>query len=200
MSKHTLNGILEHLRQELILAEVKAMEISSRFEVLRRETESMKVDALQNYLEEKKISATRDRGVASLFKDRKRVRNSMIMAACSSILGGLLTRDRFGALTAGISGFDGMVQGFGQSKWCVLIGKKILVVPEETISPQVTWISFDSFYKTLEELKRRALAEEKLGNLDDVISKFMRKPRLSQQFDELLMRYLGDFCLVGLGV
>ena len=51
MSKYTLNGILEHLRQELNLTEVKAREISSSFEVLHREIESIKVYALQNYLE-----------------------------------------------------------------------------------------------------------------------------------------------------
>ena len=164
MSKHTLNGILEHLRQELILAAVKAMEINSRFEALCRETESIKVDALQNYLEEQKKSVARDIGISSLIKDRKRVRDSLLVAAGGLILGGLLTRDKFGALTAGMSGFDGMVQGFGESKWCVLLGKKISVVPEGTISPQVTWIALASFYKTMVELKTRALSGEKLGN------------------------------------
>ncbi len=119
MSKYTLNGVLEHLRQELNSTEVKAREISSSFEVLRRETESVKVDALQNYLEEQIQSAARDRGIASLIKDRKRVRDSLLVAAGGFIFGGLLTRDKFGALTAGMSGFDGMVQGFGESKWCV---------------------------------------------------------------------------------
>ena len=92
-----------------------------------------------------------------------------------------MTRDKFRALTAGMSGFDGMVQGFGESKWCVLLGKKISVVPERTISPQVTWITLASFYKTMEEFKESALVGEKLGNLDDVISKLKKKPRLSQQ-------------------
>ena len=181
MSKYTLNGILEHLRQELILTEVKAREIGSRFEVLRRETESIKVDALQNYLEEQRKSAARDRGIASLIKDRKRVRDSLLVAAGSFILGGLLTRDKFGAVTAGMSGFDGIVQGFGESKWCVLLGKKISVVPEEMIFPQVTWITLASFHKTMEELKKRALAGENLGNLDDFISKLKKKLRLIQQ-------------------
>jgi len=173
MSQYTLNAILEHLRQELTLTEVKAREIGSRFEVLCRETESIKVDALQNYLEEQRKSVARDRGIASLIKDRKRVRDSVLVAAGSFILGGLLTRDKFRALTAGMSGFDGMVQGFGESKWCVLLGKKISVVQEEMISPQVTWITLTSFYRAMEELKKRALDGEKLGNLDDVISKLM---------------------------
>jgi len=181
MSKYTLNEILEHLRQELTVTEVKARETSSSFEVLHRETESIKVDALQNYLEEQRKSAARDRGIASLIKDRKKVRDSLLVAAGGFIFGGLLTRDKFGALTAGMSGFDGMVQGLGESKWCVLLGKKISVVPEETIYPQVTWITLASFHKTMEELKKTALAGEKLGSLDDVISKLMKKPRLSQQ-------------------
>ncbi len=87
MSKYTLNGILEHLRQELDLTAVKVKEIGSHFEVLRRETESMKVDALQNYLEEQRKSTARDRGIASLIKDRKRVRNSLLVAAGGFILG-----------------------------------------------------------------------------------------------------------------
>ena len=181
MSKYTLNGILEQLSQELILTEAKAGEICSRIKLLSRETESIKIDALQNYLEEQRKSASRDRGIASLIKDRQRVRDSLLGAASSFILGGLLPRDKYGALTAGMSGFDGMVQGFGESKWCVSLGKKISVVPEERISPQVTWITLASFYKTMEEFKERALAGEKLGNLDDVISKLKKKPRLSQQ-------------------
>ena len=124
MSKYTLNGILEHLRQELNLTAVNAREIGSRFEALRRETESMKVDALQDYLEEQRKSTARDRGIASLIRDRKRVRDSLLVAAGGFILGGLLTRDKLEAVTAGLSGFDGMVQGFGESKWCVLLERK----------------------------------------------------------------------------
>ena len=178
MSKYTLNGILEHLRQELNLTAVKASEINSRFEALCRETESIKVDALQNYLEEQKNSAARDIGISSLIKDRKRVRDSLLVAAGGFILGGLLTRNKFGALTAGMSGFDGMVQGFGESKWYILLGKTISIVPEEKIPPQATWISLGSFYRELEELKDRALAGEELGSLDDLISKLMKKPQL----------------------
>jgi len=178
MFKYTLDGILKHLRQELASTKTEAKVISSHFEVLRRETESMKINALHNYLKEQRKFTARDRGTASLIKDRKRVRDSLLVAAGSFILGGLLTRDKFSALTAGMSVFDGMVQGFGESKWRVLLGKKILVVPEETISSQftgTTWVTLDSFYKTTEELKKRALLGKKLGSLDDVISKVMRK-------------------------
>ena len=182
MFKYTLDGILKHLRQELTLTEAEAKVIGSHFEALRRETESMKIDALYNYLEEQRKFTARNRGAASLIKDRKGVRASLFVAAGSAILGGLLTKDKFNALTAGISGFDGMVQGLGESQWRVLLGKRILVIPEETISSQftgTTWVTLDSFYKTMEELKRRALLGKKLGSLNDVISKVMKKPRLS---------------------
>ena len=184
MSKITLYGILKHLRQELALTEAEAKEIGNHFEVLRRETESMKIDALHNYLEKQREFTARNRGTASLIKDSKRVRGSLLFAAGSAILRGLLTRDKFNALTAGMSGFDGVVQGFGESKWRVLLGKRISVVPEETISSQFTGtirVTLDSFYKTMKELKKRALLGKKLGSLDDVISKVTKKPRLSQQ-------------------
>ena len=181
MPKYTLDGILKHLRQEFTLTEAEAKKIGSHFEILRRETESVKVDALHNYLEEQKESAARDKGIVSLIKNRKRIRDSLLVAAGSFVIGGLLTRDKFGALTAGMSGLDGMVQGLGESKWCVVLGKKISVVPEEMISPQVTRITLDGFYKAMERLKKRALAGEKLGNLDNVISKLTKKRRLSQQ-------------------
>ena len=174
MPKYTLDRILEYLRQDLTSTGVEAREIGSRFEVLRRETESMKIDALQNYLEEQRKSTARDRGIISLTKDKKRVRNSLLYATGSFILRGLLTRDKSEALAAGLSGLNGMIQGFGESKWRVLLGKKISVVPEEMISPQVTWITLASFYKTMEELKRRVLAGEKLGTLYDIIAKLKK--------------------------
>ena len=46
MSKYTLNEILEDLKQEVTLIEVKAREIGERFEVLSREAESLKIDVL----------------------------------------------------------------------------------------------------------------------------------------------------------
>ena len=170
-----LDRILKQLRQDLTLTGAEAREISSRFEVLRREMESMKIDTLQDCLEERRKSTARDRGIASLIKDRKKVRNSLLVAAGGVILGGLLTKDKLEALNAGMSGFDGMVQGFGEGKWCVILRKEISVVPEEMVSSQVNRIPLASFYKAMEALKKRALAGKKLGNLDDVISKLMKK-------------------------
>ena len=175
MSKHTLDRTVKHLKQELDLTTVKAEEIKNRFEALCRETESIKIDVLRNYVEEQKKSVARNIGMSYLIKDRKRVRDSLLMAAGSFIFAVLVTRDKFGALAAGMSGFDGMVQGLGESKWCVLLGKKISVVPEQKIPPKVTYIPLASFYKTMEELKKKALTGKKLGSLDDIITKLKEK-------------------------
>lgn len=40
-----------------------------------------------------------------------------LLAAGGLVIGGLLTRDKFTALSVGMSGFDGMIQGFGEGKW-----------------------------------------------------------------------------------
>ena len=181
MTRYTLDRILEHLKQELDLTTVKAEEIKNRFEALCRETESMKVDVLQNCVEEQKKSVARNIGMSYLIKDKKRVRDSLLVAAGSFVFGGLLTRDKFGALVAGMSGFDGVIQGFGESKWCVLLGKNISVVPEEKIPLKVPYIPLASFYKTMENLKKRALAGGKLENLDAVIAKIKREAELKNQ-------------------
>jgi len=116
MSEYILNGILEHLREELILTEVKAREIGSRFEALRIETESMKIDALQDYIVEQRKSTARNSGIISIIKDRNKVRYSLIVAVSSLVFGGLVTRNKYRALDVGMSGFDGMVQGFGETR------------------------------------------------------------------------------------
>ena len=175
MSGYELNETLEHLRHELASTSAKAKDITGRFNILRREAESLKIDAFQYYVEEQRKSIARDRGIISLIYDKKKVRNSLLMAAGSFAIGGLLTKDKFGALTAGISGFDGMIQGFGEGKWCILLGKKISIVPEESIPIQVTRLPLLNFNEMMEEFKKRALDGGRMGNLDDIISKLARK-------------------------
>jgi len=176
MNKGTLNGILEHIRQELILTEVEAVEISSHYEVYCREMESMKVDALIKYIERQIRSAAFNRGFTNLFEDRKKARDSLIVAGIGFVLGGLFTGNKHEAMMAGMSGFNGMVQGFGESNWYVLLGKKISVLPEETIPPYGLWITLNSFYTVMAELKKRALVGSSLGSLDDIISELKKKP------------------------
>ena len=175
MSGHVLNETLEHLRQELTLTSAKAKDITGQLNILRREAESLKIHAFQYYVEEQIKSKARDRGILSLINDKRKVRNSLLMAAGSFVIGGLLTRDKFNALSAGMAGLDGMIQGFGEGDWYILFSNIISVVPEKMISPQITGITLVSFNEKMEELKKRALTGVKLGNLNDVISRLTRK-------------------------
>lgn len=170
MSRHGLDKVIVNLTQELTANELRAREIARRFETLQRILESLKIDVFQSCLEEQRKSRACYRGFASLIKDKKKIRDSLLVAAGILVLGGLLTRDKFGAITAGMSSFDGMVQGLGESKWYILLGEKISIVPEETIPPQASMMTLNSFCIEL--------AGEKLGNLDNVISKLTKKPRL----------------------
>ena len=175
MSGYELNETLEHLRHELASTSAKAKDITGRLNILRREAESLKIHAFQYYVEEQRKSIARDRGIISLINDKKKVRNSLLMAAGGFVIGGLVTKDKFTALSAGMSGFDGMIQGFGEGKWCILLGKKISIVPEESIPTQVTRLPLLSFDEMMEEFKKRALDGGRMGNLDDVISRLARK-------------------------
>ena len=181
MSKGGLSTILESIRDELTVAEVKAKDIHSHLQFLIREAEFTKILVIEFYIEKQKESVARDKGFTYLFKEKSRLRDSLIFAAGSFVFGRLLTKDKYGALTAGVSGFDGMVRGFGESKWCVLLGYSISIVPEGTISTQVPRISLGYFYETMEELKKGALSGKKVGEFDDIISKLMKKPERSQQ-------------------
>lgn len=181
MSGYELNETLEHLRHELASTSAKAKDITGRLNILRREAESLKIHTFQYYIEEQRKSIACDRGMTVLIHDKKKIHDSLLWAAGSFVIGGLVTKDKFTALSAGMSGFDGMVQGFGEGKWCILLGKKISIVPEESIRTQVTRLPLLSFNEMMAELKKRALSGGKLGSLDDVISKLTKKPRLSQQ-------------------
>ena len=180
MYKPVLKVTIDNLQQKLTSTEVKAREIGNRFRVLRRAVESLKIETLQNCLDEQRKRVASKRGMVSLIRGKEKVSDGLIIAASSFVFGGLITRDIFKALAAGMSGFDGFLQGLGERKWYIVLGKTFSIVPEDSIPPQASWWAFDDFNRELEKLKERALAGEELGNLDDVISKLMKKPRLIQ--------------------
>jgi len=166
------NGIektLTDFGQGLTLIGSRAKEILTRFEVLQRKAEFLKIESLQRYLEEKRKDVARSRGFRALLKDRRKVRDSLLVAAGSLILGGLISKDKFVALNAGMSGFDGVLRGLGETRWLVSLGKKILVAPEDSLSPERIWCTWESLMAAIEELKKRALHGEQLGSLDNVI-------------------------------
>jgi hypothetical protein len=166
---------LAKMRQELTLIETRAKKVSLQFQNLTREMESSKVVLLQKLLEEKMKCEARRRGAASVIKDKRRLQSSILVTAGGFILGGLLTKDGWGALNSGLAGLDGALQGFGRAKWVVLLGKRIVVAASENNPLEGKWLAWDSLKLAMDELRNKALGGEALGNLDDVLSRLEQK-------------------------
>lgn len=166
------NGIdktLADFGQELTLIENRAKEISNRFEALQRQAEFLKMESLERYLEEQRKDVARSRGFRTLTNDKRKMRDSFLVTAGSFILGGLISKDKFVALNAGMSGFDGFLQGLGEARWFVSLGKKILVTQGDNLPSERTWFAWENLTAAIEELKRRVLHGERLGSLDNII-------------------------------
>jgi len=166
---------LANMRQELSLIETRAKEVSLRLQNLEREVGASKVESLQKLLEEKIKSEARRRGAALVIRDTRRLRSSVLVAAGSFIIGGLLTKDEGFALSAGLSGLDGAFQGFGRARWVVLLGKSIVVAASESTPLEGKWIAWESLKLAMEELRKKAQLGEALGTLDDVLSRLEQK-------------------------
>jgi hypothetical protein len=93
------------------------------------------------------------------------------VAAGGFILGGLIAKDKYDALNAGMSGFDGVLQGFGETKWAVSLQKELVVVPYDAITTKGTWVTLESLIAAIHDLKTEALQGKQLGTLDNVIQR-----------------------------
>lgn len=82
-----------------------------------------------------------------------------------------MTGDKFTALHAGMSAFDGALQVIGEARCFVSLSKKIAVAPEGSFSLEGIWVTWESLNRAMKELKGKALDGENLGNLDNVISR-----------------------------
>ena len=58
----------------------------------------------------------RQRGAELVTKDSKEMRTSLAVSAIGLVLGGLVTKDKYAALNAGLSGSDGVIQEFGEAR------------------------------------------------------------------------------------
>jgi hypothetical protein len=137
--------------------------------------ESLKIDIIKNCLEEQRRSGARQRGFPLLAKDKQTMQIGLAVGIGSAIWGGLLNKDAFSALNAGIAGFDGLVRGLGETRWYVSLANKIVVAPEDRIRPRVNWVTWGSITAALEKLKREALSGESLGNFDSVLMKLRQE-------------------------
>jgi len=170
MAGNRIDKTLDDFGQGLTLIENRAKAILSQSEVLQREAELLKIESLQYYLGEQRKVIARSRGFGTLVKDKRRIRDGSLVAVGSFILGGLFYKDKFVALGAGISGFDGYLRGLGEARWLVSLGREISVIPENSPTSERTWFAWEDLMAAIEKLKRRALHGERLGNLDNIIN------------------------------
>jgi len=175
MLRNEYKETLAKMRQELTPIATRAKKVSQHFQNLIKEAESSKVESLQKLLEEKIKSEARRRGAALVIRDTRRLRNSVLVAAGSFVIGGLLTKDEGFALSAGLAGLEGAFQGFGRARWVVLLGKSIVVTASESTPLEGKWIAWESLKLAMEELRKKAQLGEALGTLDDVLSRLEQK-------------------------
>ena len=171
MSDNKWARTVADLKEELACIESSSRGVSRRFEILQRQAELLKIEFLRYSLEKQRTVATRQRGFAFITKDKKKVRTSLIVAVGSFILGGLLSKDKDAALTAGLSGFTGALQGFGETRWAVSLQNELIIVPNNAIPAKGRWVTFDSLLAAIDDLKMEALQGKRLGTLDNIIQR-----------------------------
>lgn len=169
MSDNKWAKTIADLKKELACIESSSQDVSRRFEILQREAEFLKVEFLKYSLEKQRKAVARQRGLALLIKDRKKIGASLAVTAGVSIFGGLIAKDKDAALNAGLSGFNGVLQGFGETRWAVSLQKELVIVPYNAIPAKGTWVTFESLIAAIHDLKTEALQGKRLGTFDDII-------------------------------
>ncbi len=162
------------LGQEAARIEDHAREVSVRFQILCRKTESLKMGILTRGLDSRRKSLARQAGFKSIARDGNRLRIGLAVAAAGIVLGGALARDKLFALNTGISGFDGVLQGFGESKWAVSLDGDWLVIPRNQIAPGRTWVTLESLLLVLEDLRGKAHTGEQFGDIAAIVAALKR--------------------------
>ena len=162
------------LKKELAWIESSSHGIGSRFEILQREAESLKIEFLKYSLEKQREAIARQRGFDSLIKDRRKIGTGLAAAAGGLILGGLIAKDKYVALNAGLSGFNGVLQGFGETRWAVSLQKELVIAPYDAIPVKGTWVTLESLIAAIHDLETDALQGKQIGTLDNVIQKLQQ--------------------------
>jgi len=162
------------LKKELGSIESSSRVVSKRFEDLQRQAEFLKIEFLKYSLEKRKTALARQRGFALVFGDRKKVEAGLAVTVGAFIFGGLITKDKDVALSAGLSGFNGVLQGFGEIKWAVSLNKELVILPHNVIPAKGTWVIFESLTTAIDGFKAEALRGKRLGTLDNVIERLQQ--------------------------
>ncbi|MDD5511184.1 MAG: hypothetical protein PHI12_10295 [Dehalococcoidales bacterium] len=157
-----------HLRQELVSSRDKAVSVASNLDMLSREAECLKIDIILHDLKTQQQSEERQRGLASITQDKRTLPAGLAIGIGSAILGGLIGRDLYSALHAGVAGVDGLIRGLGETRWYVSLTGRLVVVPEDRLNPEVIWMPWKRVVAGLEKLKKRASAGERMGGLSSI--------------------------------
>jgi len=162
------------LKKELAYIESDSQGIARSFETLQMQAEFLKIAFLKHSLEKRRTALTQQRGLALSIKDGKKVGTGLAVTVGASIIWGLIAKDKDAALCAGLSGFDGFLQGFGETRWVVSLRKELVVVPDNTIPAKGIWVTFDSLLAAIDDLKTEALQGKRLGTFDNIIQRLQQ--------------------------
>ena len=178
MSRNDWEQTLDELKQDIAAIKGRAGALSMKFEEVLRQAELLKVAFLNHILEEQIMSVARTRGYTSIMRDKKRLGASLGAAAAGLILGGIITKDKFAAASAGLSSFDAVLQGFGETACAVSLGKDLRVIPIDNVTSGKTWVTWESLKTALACLESEASQGVKLGNLDSIIVRLRKRKEI----------------------
>jgi len=166
------------LRQEVNWIKDCAGKTSNNFKGLQRQAECCKVRFLTYELDKKCRSLTRSRGVVSVVENGNGLAATLGIAGIASILAGMITKDGLTAANAGLSGFNGALQGLGKTDWAICLDGGLEILPRDKITAGRVWFTWDSVMTALNELEQTAQNGAHLGNLDKVIFEVRKSKKL----------------------
>ncbi len=178
MKETNWENALEGLRHRLDLIQSRAHEDSTRFQELRRQAESTKIQFLTYQLETRRKFLAQSRGVMPLAGNKKGLTLTLGITAGISILTGILTKDGLTAVNTGVAGSKGALKGFGETEWAVCLEKNLTVASQDHITQGDVWVTWDSLQTALHELEKRAKSGAPLGSLDNIISELKKSNKL----------------------
>jgi len=171
---------VDDLREKLVAVERQANNVAVQLPALFRVLGSLKVDIVKSKLEKEQRRVARVRGVTALKQDERKLGISLGLGFAGLVLGGALSKDSHSALGAGVGALDASLQKFGKSPWAVSLDREMLVVPTDQITAGRVWVTWESFGEAMENLRKKTLAGEQLGDLEAIVSELMQDHKIQR--------------------
>ena len=170
MSASGWKQALADLKEELAQIHDDSKRITRQLERSTKDAECCKIEFLQGYLDEQCRAVARQRGWQSVVRDKRILGPSLAVSAAAAILGGLVTKDKYAAMNAGLSTLNSTLRRLGSTRWAVSLGSNMVVTAWDAIPPNGKWVTLESLKLALQCLKAEASQGKELGTLDDVIN------------------------------